>query len=65
VIHGALNPPAVSRPGLKCPAVGVGTRQTPGGVKRILVTIGANNSGKFRSPQLMANWDYYPGVMNW
>lgn len=48
-----------------CCAVGIGTRQTPGGVKRILVTIGANNAGAFLSPQLMANWDYYPGVMDW
>ncbi len=48
-----------------CCAVGIGTRQTPQGPKRILVTIGANNAGAFLSPQLMANWDYYPGVMDW
>lgn len=46
-------------------AVGIGTRQTPRGVKRILVTVGANSDGAFLSPQLMASWDYYPGVMNW
>jgi hypothetical protein len=65
VIHADLNPPAASRPGLKCPDVPVGTLQTPGGVKRNFVTIGANNSGESRSPQLRANWDYYPGVLNW
>jgi hypothetical protein len=46
-------------------AVGIGTRQTPQGLKRILVTVSANNAGAFLSPQLMANWDYYPGVMTW
>jgi hypothetical protein len=48
-----------------CCAVGIGTRQTPQGPKRILVTVSANSAGAYLSPQLMANWDYYPGVMTW
>jgi hypothetical protein len=48
-----------------CCAVGIGTRQTPQGLKRILVTVGANSAGAFVSPQLMASWDYYRGAMNW
>ncbi|MBL9212062.1 MAG: hypothetical protein JNL92_16510 [Opitutaceae bacterium] len=48
-----------------CCAVGIGTRQTPQGLKRILVTVGANSDGAFISPQLMPSWDYYRGVMTW
>ena len=46
-------------------AVGVGTRQTPQGVKRILVFVSATNDGAFRAPQLMPNWDFYQGTMTW
>lgn len=46
-------------------AVGVGTRQTPAGVKRILVTVGARLDGTYRSPPVVANWDGYDGTMNW
>jgi hypothetical protein len=48
-----------------CCAVGIGTRQTREGLKRILVTVSANNDGVFRAPQLMPNWDFYEGTMNW
>ena len=46
-------------------AVGIGTRQTPQGVKRILVVVSATNDGVFRAPQLMPNWDHYEGSMTW
>jgi hypothetical protein len=46
-------------------AVGIGTRQTSGGSKRILVLVSAKNDGVFYAPQLMPNWDYYEGVMTW
>lgn len=45
-------------------AVGIGTRQTSEGMKRILALVSDNN-GVFRAPQLMPNWDYYDGVMTW
>ena len=45
-------------------AVGIGTRQTSDGLKRILVVVSDQN-GVFRAPQLMPNWDYYDGVMTW
>lgn len=48
-----------------CCAVGVGTRQTPGGVKRILVTVSANSSGGFAAAPLISNWDSYQGTMTW
>jgi len=47
-----------------CCAVGIGTRQTRDGLKRILVTVSASN-GAFRAPQLMPNWDFYEGTMTW
>ncbi|MDP3068660.1 MAG: hypothetical protein Q8N18_00145 [Opitutaceae bacterium] len=46
-------------------AVGIGTRQTPGGLKRMLVLVSADSSGVFRAPQLMPNWDFYEGTMTW
>ncbi len=46
-------------------AVGIGTRQTPQGVKRILVVVSATSDGVFRAPQLMPNWDFYEGTMTW
>ncbi len=48
-----------------CCAVGIGTRQTSNGVKRILVTVSANSDGQFLSAPLIPNWDGYRGVMNW
>lgn len=46
-------------------AVGIGTRQTPAGLKRMLVVVSATNDGAFRAPQLMPNWDFYDGSMTW
>jgi hypothetical protein len=48
---------------MRC-AVGMGTRQTPQGLKRVLVVVSDKN-GVFHAPQLMPNWDYYDGVMTW
>jgi hypothetical protein len=48
---------------MRC-AVGIGTRQTPQGLKRVLVVVSDKN-GVFHAPQLMPNWDYYDGVMTW
>lgn len=48
-----------------CCAVGVGTRRTPEGVKRILVTVSANTDGVYRAPPLVPNWDGYDGVLSW
>lgn len=48
-----------------CCAVGKGTRQTPGGLKRILVTVSATGDGAFRAPPMIPNWDSYSGTMNW
>jgi hypothetical protein len=48
-----------------CCAVGVGSRQTAGGVKRILVTVSANSSGGFVAAPLIPNWDSYQGTMTW
>lgn len=45
--------------------VGVGLRQTPEGPRRILITVGANNAGIYRSPPLVPCWDSYEGTMNW
>ena len=46
-------------------AVGIGTRQTPAGLRRILVLVGADSSGGFRAPPLVPNWDSYAGMMTW
>lgn len=48
-----------------CCAVGVGTRRTADGVKRILVTVSAANDGTFRAPPTVPNWDNYDGVLSW
>jgi hypothetical protein len=48
-----------------CCAVGIGTRQTRDGVKRILVTVSADNNGVFRGPAIFPNWDSYAGAMSW
>lgn len=48
-----------------CCAAGVGTRQTPAGVKRILVTVSASSAGAFQQPPLIPNWDNYQGTMTW
>ena len=46
-----------------CCAVGIGSRHTPTGVKRILVTVSAHSDGGFRQVPLIANWDQYQGVL--
>jgi hypothetical protein len=48
-----------------CCAVGVGTRQTKDGAKRMLVTVTAQADGKFLGPALVPLGDTYPGVMYW
>lgn len=48
-----------------CCAVGIGTRQTREGVKRILVTVTATRDGVFRAAPLVPNWDAYEGTMSW
>lgn len=45
--------------------VGVGTRQTAHGLRRILVMVGADAQGTFRAPSLIPDWDSYAGTMNW
>jgi hypothetical protein len=54
----------VSHP-FTCCAAGTGTRQTPDGPKRVLVTVAATNDGVFRAPPLVPNWDKYDGMMTW
>lgn len=61
VITEPRNPPPTP---FTCCAVGIGTRQTPAGPKRILVTVGARQGG-FVGPPLVPNWDSYSGVMDW
>ena len=46
-------------------AVGIGTRQTREGVRRILVTVPAGIDGVFRGPSIFPNWDSYAGAMSW
>lgn len=48
-----------------CCAVGLGTRQTREGLKRVLVTVSATSDGGFRAPPLVPNWDSYDGTMTW
>ncbi len=48
-----------------CCAVGVGSRQTPEGRKRVLVTVSATNDGVYRAPPLIPDWDSYSGTMTW
>ncbi|WP_414662107.1 DUF6683 family protein [Horticoccus sp. 23ND18S-11] len=48
-----------------CCAVGIGTRQTSEGLKRVLVTVSARNDGVYLSPSLVPNWDSYAGTLNW
>lgn len=48
-----------------CCAVGIGTRQTAAGQKRILVTVSANRDGVFNAPPLIPNWDSYSGTLSW
>lgn len=60
-----VKPSKLTRSKFTCCAVGIGTRQTPNGVKRILVTVTASQSGAFLSPPLVPNWDSYSGVLSW
>jgi hypothetical protein len=62
VLTEASQPVAVP---LKRCAVGIGTRQTTAGLKRILVLVGADSAGTFRAPPLIPNWESYAGVMDW
>lgn len=48
-----------------CCAVGIGTRQTTDGLKRMLLTVTARNDGAYVAPPLIPNWDSYAGTMNW
>ncbi len=48
-----------------CCAVGIGTRQTPEGLRRVLVTVTAASDGGFRAPAPVPNWDSYAGTMTW
>ena len=54
----------VAHPLRRC-AVGIGTRKTANGTKRILVLVGADSSGTFRAPPVVPNGESYSGVMDW
>ncbi len=45
--------------------VGIGVQQTANGLKRVLITVGADGSGVFRSPPIIPNWATYEGTLTW